>query len=213
MAWDVVSQTLNTVLPASKINQLADNFAALAAQNSGAPVVVFPNSVLNANAGMASTGVGSFGRVNADSGMASTGVGSFGAVNANSGFRTTQPGCFGVLNAADSAPAAPVAGTFYKDTAIRAWLVASANGTIASQMGIASVANPATGKYVVTLATSLSTARSWAAFGTGWNANEEMIVSTDPRSQSGGATVVLTYAAGASAALFSAGFTLCAVGS
>ena len=98
MAWDVVSQTLNTVLPASKINQLQDNFAALAAQDSGAPVVTFPNSILNANAGMASTGVGSFGSVNASSGFRTTGVGSFGLLHVNSGIRISV-----------SAPATPIA--------------------------------------------------------------------------------------------------------
>ena len=215
MAWDVVSQTLNTGLPASKINQLQDNFAALAAQNSGAPVVTFPSSVLNANAGMASTGVGSFGSVNASSGMASTGVASVGAVNASSGFRTTEIGSFGTMHANSPAPAAPVPGVFYKDTAIRAWVIASANGAMAAQMGIASVANPSTGKYVVTLSTSFSASsgHSWTAFGFGANPNEEITVSIDPRSKSSGSVVCLTFATGATPALFNAGFTMCAVGS
>tara|TARA_Y100000310_G_scaffold327307_1_gene393444 strand:- start:2956 stop:4377 length:1422 start_codon:yes stop_codon:yes gene_type:complete len=39
MAWDVVSKTANSVLGSSEVNQLQDNFAALAAQDSGAPSI------------------------------------------------------------------------------------------------------------------------------------------------------------------------------
>ena len=97
MAWDVVSQTANVMIPASRMNQLQDNFAAMAAQNSGAPVVTFPNSIMNANAGVGVTGVGSFGSLNASSGMSTTGVGSFGSLVANSGMSTTGVGSFGRL--------------------------------------------------------------------------------------------------------------------
>ena len=193
MAWDVVSHTLNTVLPASKINQLQDNFSALAAQTSGAPVVTFPNSVLNANAGAGSTGVGSFG-----------------AVNASSGYRTTQPGCFGSVNAADVLPSAPVAGMYYKDTAIRAWAVCSANGSTFLIAGIADVTSLATGIYRVTLGTSFNAAHSWAAI-TALSHDGGGSVTCNPRSKTGGIVVVHTRnAAGADSAI---GFTFLAVGS
>ena len=151
--------------------------------------------------------------------MASTGVGSFGSVNASSGFRTTQVASVGLLDASSGvnvsvvAPAAPVAGTFYRDTAIRAWVVVSANATFALEMGIASVANPATGIYTVTLATIFASSLSWAPFVCGWNTNEEIIVTSDPRSLALGVATILTFAAGASATKFNAGFTFFAVGS
>ena len=165
MAWDVVSQTLNTVLPASKINQLYDNFAALAAQNSGAPVVTFPNSILNANAGMASTGVGSFGSVNASSGFRTTGVGSFGSVNASSGFLTTGVGSFGLLHVNSgirisvSAPATPIADTLYRDAIPRAWVTFQGCGTVAifHSYNIAAISDIGAGNWGVTFDTAMVT--------------------------------------------------------
>ena len=59
MAWDVVSQPVGAIIPSSRMNQLYDNFAAAAAQNSGAPTWSFPNSALVANAGILTSGVAS----------------------------------------------------------------------------------------------------------------------------------------------------------
>ena len=199
MAWDVVSQTQLTVVPAANLNKLQDNFAALAAQNSGAPVIGFPNSWGVANAGFVGAAVSSFH-----------------AYNAASGFRTTQVASVGLLDASSGvqvnvvAPAAPVAGRFYKDTAIRAWAVVSANGAFYSEMGIASVANPATDVYVVTLATSFETARSWMQIGYAYD-NGNFLLRTDVRSVSGSVCVLLGRdVAGAAVAM---GFTFLAVGS
>jgi hypothetical protein len=198
MAWNVESQTMNTPIPASRLNQLQDNFAAMAAQNSGAPVILFPNSVLNANAGIASTGVGSFGRVNANSGVQTTQPVSGGVVNATSGFNTAQVGSFGLLDASSGvqvevmAPAAPIAGRYYKDTAIRAWAVYSDNGVIDSQVGVSGVANAATGIYVVTLATAFSSSLSWCPMiTTRTNNTASEGIRSDQRSQGAG-SVALT---------------------
>lgn len=217
MAWDVVSQTQNTVLPAARVNQLQDNFPAMAAQNSGAPVVTFPNSVLNANAGIGSTGVGSFGRLYASSGSIVPFTTSGGLVNATSGFNTAQVGSVGLLDASSGiqaeavAPAAPIAGRFYKDTAIRAWLTCSADGSIYAEMGIASVANTATGIYVITLATSFSAAKSWCPNVSIFE-NIGVAVYIDQRSMSGGAVVIETIGT-TSLVLANRGFILWAVGS
>ena len=218
MAWDVVSQTQNTVLPATRVNQLQDNFAALAAQNSGAPVVTFPNSVLNANAGIGATGVGSFGSLNVSSGFGVLGVGSFGSLNASSGFRTTEVASVGLLDASSGievgvvAPAAPEEGVYYRDMAIRAWCVCSANGTFYSRAGVSAVTRPSAGVFVITLATSFRAAQSWACFGAAVSQFADGSVHFDPRSQTGGSIAGVTWNSGG-AAVSSLGFSFFAVGS
>ena len=68
MTWDVVSKETNgLVLTTNDVNQIGDNFFALADQSSGAPVITFPNSIMNADAGIATTEVGSFGSIHVSS--------------------------------------------------------------------------------------------------------------------------------------------------
>ena len=201
MAWDVVSQTQLTVVPAANLNKLQDNFAALAAQNSGAPVIGFPNSWGVANAGFVGAAVSSFH-----------------AYNAASGFRTTQVASVGLLDASSGvqvnvvAPAAPVAGRFYKDTAILAWAAISSVGAIVAEMGIAAVANPATGIFVITLATSFQAARSWIPAGSGLNSTgADVVTQYDPNSQTGGSIALAIVDVGG--ILRNRGFSFIAVGS
>lgn len=78
-------------LTASLMQGLQQNFAALAAQDSGAPPVTFANSTLVASAGLV-TDVGCAGSWQAGSGFATTGVASLGALHVGSQHGMLPPG-------------------------------------------------------------------------------------------------------------------------
>ena len=202
MAWTNLTYATGSLLTAAKMVQLDENLDAMAAGNAGAPALAVNSFV--------ATGVGSHATLNVSSGYQSLQVGSFGSVNVSSGFRTTQVGSFGAIHANSPAPAAPVAGVFYKDSAIRAWAVCSDNGSIYSSMGIASVSNPTLEVYGITLATSFNTARSWAHFIAHYEYSLDKI-ELDPGSSSGGVCCLFGRTIGGAAAAVA--FTFMAVGS
>jgi len=129
MAWDVVSKNVGSLLTAANINQLQDNFPALADQNSGAPLVVFPNS------GTYGAHTFSLSTVHAESGFAGPQVSSLAKVHAESGFLGPQVSSFGLIHvsstvvlAADPTQALEAATKQYADAAVAGWvLLASAS--------------------------------------------------------------------------------------
>ncbi len=64
MAWTDLTFPAGSVLTATKMTQLDENFDALAAQNAGAPLVTFPNSPTTA---FMATGVSSLDRIDVSS--------------------------------------------------------------------------------------------------------------------------------------------------
>ncbi len=98
MAWNNLTFVECSLLTSSKMTQLQNNFSALADQDGGAPLVVFPNSALIANAGLRSTGVGSIALVSAASGFLSPLVSSLGTAHAGSGFIAPQVSSFGTIH-------------------------------------------------------------------------------------------------------------------
>ena len=126
MAWDVVSMGDGEVLSAVDIRQLQANFDAIADQSSGSPVITFPNSVLNVNAGIGSTGVGSIGSIDVSSSIRVLGT----------------------------APATPVANTLYKENIPKAWIsFVGASATISNDFNVSGLTRISTGLYTVTWAT------------------------------------------------------------
>ena len=199
MAWTDLSFPSNSLLTSLKMTQLDENFDAVVAGNAGAPALNVNSFMVSGVASLATLNISSGGRTlqvfsgtlfNASSGFNTGQQSSAGLFNASSGFNTLGVSCFGSMQANSPAPAAPVAGQFYRDSAIRAWCVCSANGTIDQQMGVSAVANPATGIYVITLATSFSNAQ-WCPIATMRAAlNQIGPLIFDPRSQSGGIVVL-----------------------
>ncbi len=98
MAWTDLTFGAGSVLTAAKMTQLDENFDALAAQNAGAPLVTFPNSVLSADAGLQSTGVGSIATVHAGSGFVGPEVSSLATMHAGSGFVGPQVSSFATVH-------------------------------------------------------------------------------------------------------------------
>ena len=95
MAWDVVSQPVGAIIPSSRMNQLYDNFAAAAAQNSGAPTWSFPNSALVANAGMQTTGVASLSALKTVLGFGVNSIATYSFTNAEKILLTASAGVLG----------------------------------------------------------------------------------------------------------------------
>ena len=117
-----MSFPFGSLLTAAKMTQVASNFAALAYQESGAPVInslhaaplfvgsgiVAPDqnsfgsinvaSSINLGAGMSAPGVGSFGTVQVGSGLVAPQVSSLGSLQVGSGIVAPQVSSFGLIN-------------------------------------------------------------------------------------------------------------------
>lgn len=91
MPWTESTFVSCMTLTASLMQGLQQNFAALGAQDSGAPPVTFANSTLVASAGLV-TDVGCAGIWQAGSGFAGTGVASLGALHVGSHHGLLPPG-------------------------------------------------------------------------------------------------------------------------
>lgn len=123
MAWNDLTFVECSLLTAAKMTALQGNFAALAAQESGAPPLRFPNSgpygdvpasfgTVHAASGFLGPQVSSLGTLHVAGGVVAPGVSSFGQVqvasgfarvDAASGFGTAAPASLGTVEVASNA--------------------------------------------------------------------------------------------------------------
>ena len=195
MAWTDLSFPSNSLLTSLKMTQLDENFDAMAAGNAGAPAV-------NVNSFMVS-GVASIATLNIGVGLTGVSVVSGALFHAVSGFNTAQVGSFGLLDASSGvqveavAPATPVAGRFYGDTAIRAWGMVNCAGTLLASVGVSAIGTPVTGMRTISWATAFASGSSYAVIGQCMmNGVGGSALLFDPRSQNGAGAVLTTFQSG-----------------